>query len=443
MGNAVSIFDADQVPAHVKEFLAENSNIIAGDSVSSLSIKGKVFSVVIGGEATKLMRQNAEGEEEPVNIFPVVILKAQERGGREFYEGAYNPEATSAPVCWSNDGIAPDPTVIGKKSSKCASCPLSVKGSKQTDNGKDAVACQTFRLLAIVPAHDLEFEPLRLKLRTTSNFDGRNKEAQAKGWYGFKNYEDMLRSKGYKDTRVLSTKLRFDPGSEWPKIQFSTGKWLSPEALMRAKEISETPAVLDLITAKYTPKTEDKPAAGSPLPDSEDDDDDATPIVLTKPTPAKTATKVVDDDDEDEDDKAMRIAKEKKAAKAEAAIAALKIKAVEEAKAKAKQDADAKAKQDADAKKASVVVEDEDDEDAVIAAAIARKKAREAAAKAPAEAPAKGAQRAPVVEEEDDEAPPTTKVTGKGGKAPATPTKPAAVSPAVAGVLGKWADDDE
>ena len=405
MGNAVSIFDADQVPAHVKEFLEENSNIAAGDSVSSLSIKGKVFSVVIGGEATKLMRQNAEGEEEPVNIFPVVILKAQERGGREFYEGAYNPEATTAPVCWSNDGIEPDPTVGHKKSSKCSGCPLSVKGSKQTDNGKDAVACQTFRLLAIVPAHDLEFEPLRLKLRTTSNFDGRNKEAQAKGWYGFKNYEDMLRSKGYKDTRVLSTKLRFDPGSEWPKIQFSTGKWLSPEALVRAKEISETPAVLDLITAKYTPKAEDKPAAGSPLPTSEDDDedDDEAPVVLkpasTKSAPASKPVAEV------EDDKAIRVAKEKKA---------------------------------------PVVVEDEDDEDAVIAAAIARKKAKEAAAKAPAEAPAKGAKKAPVVEEDDDgEAPPTTKVTGKGGKAPATPAKPAAVSPAVAGVLGKWADDDE
>ena len=80
----------------------------------------------------------------------------------------------------------------------------------------------------------------------------------------------------------------------------------------------------------------------------------------------------------------------------------------------------------------------------MIAAAIARKKAKEAAAKAPAEAPAKGAKKAPVVEEDDDgEAPPTTKVTGKGGKAPATPAKPAAVSPAVAGVLGKWADDDE
>jgi len=436
MANALALLDdPSTIPAHVKAFLEENSNIPASDSTSQLSIKGKVFSIVIGGEATKVMRMNAENEEEPVSILPVVILASQERGGREFYAGSYNPEAITAPECWSNDGITPDATIKEPKSSKCATCPLSVKGSKQTDNGKDATACQVFRLLAVVPAHDLDFEPLRLKLRTTSNFDGRNKEAQAKGWFGFKNYEDILRSKGVRDTRALSTKLRFDSSAEYPKLQFSAGKWLTPEALDKAMALSKLPLVTDLITAKYTARSDDaadKPGA-NPLP-TDSDDEDGGEVVLSKPKAEQTAPSkpaAVTEVEEDDDDKAIRLAQEKKAAKVKAVEDALKLKAVEEAKAK--QEADAKAKA---AAKAAPVTDDDDDDDAAIAAAIARKKAKEAASK-----PAKTAKPA-AVEEVEDDAPPTTG-KGKGGKAAPATAKPANVSPAVAGVLGKWAVDDD
>jgi chemotaxis protein histidine kinase CheA len=376
----------------------------------------------------------------------VVILASQERGGREFYAGSYNPEAITAPECWSNDGITPDATIKEPKSSKCATCPLSVKGSKQTDNGKDATACQVFRLLAVVPAHDLDFEPLRLKLRTTSNFDGRNKEAQAKGWFGFKNYEDILRSKGVRDTRALSTKLRFDSSAEYPKLQFSAGKWLTPEALDKAMALSKLPLITDLITAKYTARSDDaadKPGA-NPLP-TDSDDEDGDEVVLAKPKTAQTAPSkpaAVTEVEEDDDDKAIRLAQEKKAAKVKAVEDALKLKAVEDAlklkaveEAKAKQEADAKAKA---AAKAAPVTDDDDADDAAIAAAIARKRAKEAAAKEAASKPAKPA----AVEEVEDDAPPTTG-RGKGGKAAPATAKPANVSPAVAGVLGKWAVDDD
>jgi hypothetical protein len=382
------------------------------------------------------MRTNAEGEEEPVQILPVVILASNERRGREFYEGDYNPEATAPPACWSNDGITPDPSIKQPKASKCAKCPLSVKGSKVSSNGTETVACREFRLIAVVPAHDLTFEPLRVKLPVTSDFDGRNKEAQAKGWYGFRNYIDLLRAKGYKDTRALSTKLRFDPGSEWPKLQFSPGKWLSPEALLEAKRISELEGIKELLAVTYTPQTEEDD--DKTLPKSDEGDEDEA-IVLTKPngkgpkgTPAEANPRAPTTVVEPEDEEAV-------------VVQAVKQKAVAEHTAKVEADKAAKANGAAKpAAQAAIATVDDDDEDALIAAAMARKKAKAAEAAKAAATPAKPAKvttsKAPVPE--DDDTPPTTKVAGKP-KADAPATKPVTVSPAVAGVLGAWADDDE
>lgn len=435
MANALALFDPAAVPDHIKAFLEENSNIPASDSTPTLSLKGKVFSIVLGGEATKVMRVNQEGEEEAVQILPVVILASAERRGRNFYEGAYDPENRAAPVCWSTDGVKPDASITEPKASKCATCPLSAKGSKVTDNGKEAVACQEFRMIAVVPAHDLEFEPLRVRLPITSDFDGRNKEAQAKGWYGFKNYLDLLRSKGYKDTRALSTKLRFDPSAEYPKLQFSPGKWLTPEALDKVKALSITDGVKDLLVVKYTARSETEAPVDKTLPQSDDGEDNA-PVVLTpapkNPSPATGKAAVVEAPEDDEEEAIIAAAKARKAAKEAAVKEELKQKAIAEAKAKA--DADAAAKASAKA----AVVEDGDDDEAIIQAAIARKKAKEAAAKAPAKASAK-----PAVVEVDDDAPPTGKPAGKpAGKAGGT-AKPAVVSAAVAATLGKWGSEDD
>ena len=397
MANALALFDPASVPDHVKKFLeTHDSNIPVSDSIPTLSIKGKVFSISIGGETTKIMKLNSEGEEEPVSILPVVILRSAERRGRNFFEGAYDSDKKSSPICWSNDGVKPDESIPKPKASACNKCPLSQKNSRITENGKGAVACQEFRTIAVVPAHDLAFEPLRVKLPVTSDFDGQNKEAQAKGWYGFKNYLDLLRSKGVTNTNVLSTKLKFDPSAEYPKLQFSPGKWLGDEQLATVEELVESQKVKDLLVISYTPHTEDDK---SDLP--VDDDEDAAPVV-TKPGKAKAAAAVEDDEDE--------------------APVVAKTKAPAAAPAKAPK---------------AAVVEDDDDDEAV-AAAIRAKKAKAAAA-TPAKAPAKAAK--PVVEEDEDEAPVAS------AKAPKAAPKAGAakVSPAVAAVLENWSgeDDDE
>ena len=429
MANALALFDPASVPDHVKKFLeTHDSNIPVSDSIPTLSIKGKVFSISIGGETTKIMKLNSEGEEEPVSILPVVILRSAERRGRNFFEGAYDSDKKSSPICWSNDGVKPDESIPKPKASACNKCPLSQKNSRITENGKGAVACQEFRTIAVVPAHDLAFEPLRVKLPVTSDFDGQNKEAQAKGWYGFKNYLDLLRSKGVTNTNVLSTKLKFDPSAEYPKLQFSPGKWLGDEQLATVEELVESQKVKDLLVISYTPHTEDDK---SDLP--VDDDEDAAPVV-TKPGKAKVAAAVAEDDEDEAAAAAAAAAAKAKAKAAKAKAAAAVEDDEDEAPVVAKTKAPAAAP--AKAPKAAVVEDDDDDE--AVAAAIRAKKAKAAAA-TPAKAPAKAAK--PVVEEDEDEAPVAS------AKAPKAAPKAGAakVSPAVAAVLENWSgeDDDE
>ena len=72
--------------------------------------EGEQWTIAIDGNKTTLMRV-VDGDQVPVNIMKVVILDYAKRRGRAYYEGAYDPANESAPVSWSDDGLAPDETV--------------------------------------------------------------------------------------------------------------------------------------------------------------------------------------------------------------------------------------------------------------------------------------------------------------------------------------------
>jgi hypothetical protein len=160
-------------------------------------------------QKTKLEKRDSDGEVVPVSVMKVVILDYAKRRGRTYYEGAYDPDKESAPICWSDDGITPDATVPDevktKTSFKCDTCPLAAKGSKVTDQGKAIAACSQHRMLAVVPANKLDFTPLRLKIAITSDWDKQSPDAEAQGWYAFSNYTDYLKAK------ACSTRRRWSP----------------------------------------------------------------------------------------------------------------------------------------------------------------------------------------------------------------------------------------
>lgn len=290
----LAIFDPAQVPAHVKAAQdAGTSNIVTRSQVNALTFPGKVWTVNIDGSKRPLMRQNAEGEEELVQTFDAVIVAYNENRGRAYYGGrAYDPNQESAPDCWSNDGVTSSPNGPNRQSEKCNVCPQAIKGSRQTDQGKPAAACAVHRNLAVVPkSRDLTAAPLlRLKIPQTSDFDGLNKEAQAKGMFAFSNYLNFLKSKGVPFTYSLTTRIRFDNTKSYPKLWFSPGRWLTEEEAAICAEFAESPTLDDMLKTDFTGfgNANTRPP-GITEADEEEADDEGE--VVIQPAPKAAAPK--------------------------------------------------------------------------------------------------------------------------------------------------------
>lgn len=340
MSNALALFDNTQhLPAHVGSFLDQNSNIIDLNKVPVLSYQGKVWATIVNGEKLQMMKRDADGEEVPMSVMRVIILAYGARRSRAYYEGSYDPDNISAPKCWSDDGVTPHADVPEKPAKTCASCQWSAKGSKISDNGKAVTACSQMRMLAVVPAAQPDFTPLRLKLAITSDYDAKSPEHAAKGWFAFSQFTDLLRSRGVKHTAALVVKMKFDGDAEYPKVLFSPDRWLTPEELATVGPLTTDADVLALLKTTYTPAPgepvavhdEDeapaapaapvaapkpapkakpapaapaapaaKPAKAKAAPVADDDDEDEVPVVVAKPAKAKAAPVAVVDDDEDE-----------------------------------------------------------------------------------------------------------------------------------------------
>lgn len=338
MANAVTIFDnPPELPAEMEAFFNEESNVVPRETINSLSYGGKNWAIVLDGVRKVLTRKNAEGDEEPVPIMRVVILDYNKRRGRAYYPGAYDPEKVTMPECWSDDGITPSEYVkepyindadqeCGRQSTVCAKCPMSIKGSKVTGQGKSVVACSEHRMIAVIPAQRLDFKPLRMKIAITSDWDGQSPDHEAANWYAFSNYIQYLISKGVKHTAKLVTKMRFDPNADYPKVLFSTDKLLEADQVAQVIPIVRSEEVKALISGTWAPNGTD-----------------AVKLVET------TAAEPVADDE-------VAAARAKKAT-AQAVVARAA------AAAKAKADAEAAAAEAAalDAAAAEAVAEDEDD----------------------------------------------------------------------------------
>ncbi len=335
MANEISIFDQPNaaLPAHIKAFLGDNSNIADKTTVPSLSYEGKVWTVSLHGEKTKLMKRDAEGDEIPVSVFRAVILGFAPKRGRTYYEGAYDPAKVGVPICWSDNGVTPDATIAEPQAKSCDGCPMSIKGSKVTEQGKAIAACSQHRMLVVVPANNLTFEPLRLKIAMTSDWDKQSPDLEAQQWFAFSNLLDFIKARGINHTATFSVKMKFDPNVAYPKVIFSPDRILTAEELAITGPLSSSQQVKDLVVGKFT-------LTGA----------DGVQKAITQAEPAK--------------DVEEGPTKEERAAAAAAVLA--EEEAAKKAAAKAKREAAAAKKAEeeaaaAAAKKLAIVADDDDD----------------------------------------------------------------------------------
>lgn len=297
MANDLTTFQPGALPAHLASFFPETNIVTGGVTVPSLSPQGKVWTISVDGNKTKLEKRDSDGETVPVGVMKVVILDFAKRRGRAYYEGAYDPDKESAPLCWSDDGVAPDNSSTQLQSKKCAECPKAIKGSKVTDNGKAITACSQHRMLALVPAQKLDFTPLRLKIAITSDFDKQSPGAAAneqQGWFAFSNYLDYLKSVNVPHTAAVVTKMKFDSNATYPKILFAADRWLTPEELATVAPLTKDEDVQKLLGGTWTPAgpdgtQKDETTAGA-----------GEGVAATAPQAATEAAATADEDDSDD-----------------------------------------------------------------------------------------------------------------------------------------------
>ena len=287
MVQELTLFDQPNlvIPAHMRGYMDKLADIPDKNSVPTLSYRGRKWTTIVGGEAKLLSRRNPEGFEETVSLLKLVILSAAPRRGRTFYVGEWDKASPKAPDCWSADGVKPSDNLQFPVALACDNCPKAVKGSKINALGKPTTACQQHRLIAVVPAGNLDHTPMRFKFSVTSDFDGMSPDLERVGWFAFRNYQDFLRSRGIPSASLVVTRVMFDPNVDYAKVVFNAESLITdPATLDRIVKLRESPEVTALVTENWEPP----PALGG------DVDADA-PGPGPGPAPAAAAQPSVDE----------------------------------------------------------------------------------------------------------------------------------------------------
>jgi len=220
-------------PSYLAAFAAdfeENSALGAGASsgFGSLSIKGKTWHLVKGGERTLVTHEDGD----PRASLELVILKAPEGNAKTYYESGYSDGSDEKPICYSNDGITPSPKSESVQSPRCATCPHNAFGSKISETGAKGKACSDTQRLAVAARGDLT-TPLLLRVPVTSLKD-------------LKAYGQLL-TKHRVPYSAAVTKTGFDHSVAYPKLTFSTASYLSEAEFAQVRETRELDIVNEIL----------------------------------------------------------------------------------------------------------------------------------------------------------------------------------------------------
>jgi len=273
MAQDVTLFNQTQlvIPDYVRDFMVEEANIPPRSSVPTLSYRGRRWTTILNGESKVLVRPTPEGVDQPISMLRLIILDATLKRGRTYYSGAWDKDNPKPPDCWSPDGEKPSETVQTPQAPSCATCPKAAKGSKINELGKPVAACSMHRLLAVIPAGNLDHPPMRFKISVTSDYDSNSKELANVGWFAFRNYQDYLRSRDVLSTAGVITRVMFDPNVDYAKVVFSGESLITDRTMLtKLRDLRNSEEVKSLITENWdippAPEEMDDGAAGAATP---------------------------------------------------------------------------------------------------------------------------------------------------------------------------------
>lgn len=183
-----------------------------GGGMPRISFRGSRFRELIGGEQVNV---NSSGS------LNVVVLDAA-KVSRTYYAGTYDPENPAPPTCWSADTQTPSPDVPEeqRQSSRCADCPMNVRGSGQGDTR----ACRFSQRIAVALENSYD-KVYQVQLSATSVFgDAKN------GNMPMQAYARYLKAHNAPIQAVVTT-MHFDENSDVPKLFFKAARPLEESEL--------------------------------------------------------------------------------------------------------------------------------------------------------------------------------------------------------------------
>lgn len=267
----IAVIPKINLPAEIMDqfqsFVGEddlNAGISAGFPV--MSIRGAKWRIIEGGEEHPIYLPNTK---DLAPFVKVVLLRANAAVSKVFYEGQYVEGSDASPDCYSNDGVAPAADASRPQSASCANCPKNVWGSKISPSGSKIKACADVRRVAILPADDLDYSPILLRVPGASLSD-------------LAHYGKALKQRGIPYAAVV-TKLSFDPDAAFPKIMFQFERVLTQEELAKVADRMGEPVIEDILGITV------RGAAPAPAPQADDKfgipENIQTPAAQPEPAP--------------------------------------------------------------------------------------------------------------------------------------------------------------
>lgn len=266
MTYAVIPFDSGNLPASVSQIFGDtNANDLVGNNAGGgfpvISIKGKVFHIVRGGEKTLVTKP---GEDDPAGSIEVVVVKANPNRSKVFYATGYVEGTDAKPTCYSNNGVQPEADAQEPQSAKCATCQHNQWGSRITDSGKKGKACSDSRRLAIATV-DTPADPMLVRVPAAS-------------MKSLEDYGKLLAARGVRPEAVV-TRVGFDYTVAHPQLTFKPiGIISDPHLLAEIKTVAESELAAQIVGT-----------AAVPVNESESNADTSQPAAAPTPAPAAAA----------------------------------------------------------------------------------------------------------------------------------------------------------
>jgi hypothetical protein len=206
--------------AAAKALADANSMAAASNSIPRVSLRGREFRFIEGGEEVAKVRQAVD----------VIILGVEPDAGRmvkTWYKNGYSPGAKEPPTCQSDDGIAPSPWVTEKVNPTCANCPKNQFGSAISPNGKQTKACRDSKRVWLKRADD----PKPFSDRTTYGMN-----VTVASLKSFADFGKQLAGLGQGPAVCVTTMTMAD--SEFPQVDFTLKAWLDADLAPQSLKLS-------------------------------------------------------------------------------------------------------------------------------------------------------------------------------------------------------------